>query len=249
LQAVARGLGWLQYGQQQLDRNCPTPQQQHNAEIALQRELHNNQHALELALLYNREAVQDNTRIATPHHHQLAGPPQARYQGEIRPYRPNVFGRIENFLNSPNSWYMWLTPMPAVKFVGRIGYGIANDAWITAQSFTIGRSNARHLNRSAVIGHEALNAGLSTLKTFAAPFGSINKLRQSGLGVVNGAQFNSYHKTLGTGLNSAQRGGLHIRQHNFLERDVIQFENINKTFNRVSWIGMQLKKDLENEVE
>lgn len=55
------------------------------------------------------------------------------------------------------------------------------------------------------------------------PFGNINALRKSGVGVMNSAKFNQYFK--GTGINSTKQGGALIRHYNYIERDVVNFKN------------------------
>ena len=154
---------------------------------------------------------------------------EPRDHGEIRPYEPNFWGMIEEWFNSPTDMvYLPGAISPSVgtvvtKFAGRVLYGILDDAWITLQCFTIGHANATHLNRSFTVGQETVNAGVNTLVTLA-PFGKVNSLRQSGVGVMNGAQFNKYFK--GTGINSAKQNGLLIRHYNYIERDAMNFKRI-----------------------
>lgn len=154
---------------------------------------------------------------------------EPRDHGEIRPYEPNFWGMIEEWFNSPTD--MVNIPgaiSPSIgtvvtKFTGRVLYGILDDAWIALQCFTIGHVNATHLNGSMTVGQETVNAGVNTFVTLA-PFGKINSLRQSGAGIMNGAQFNKYFK--GTGINSAKQNGLLIRHYNYIERDAMNFKRI-----------------------
>lgn len=68
------------------------------------------------------------------------------YSGSFLPFEPNVFERMQES-----------------SILGRIAYEITDGAYITAQNFTIGAENARHLSGAGVVGSEALDAGINTL--------------------------------------------------------------------------------------
>jgi len=250
------------FGQGQVYEGYLTPQERHNRRIALKYELQNIRnwelHNATIAFkqeLYNgrnwemhnsRIAVQDNVRVNPQH--GLVELPLVRSQGEIRPFKPNIFERFENFLYSPTPWYLPITALS--KFIGRIAYGTLNSAVIVLQCFTIGHPNARHLSGRGTIGSENIDAGVNVL-TSTVPFGRLNVLRQSGPGVMNAAQFNSYHK--GMRINSATDGGALIRRHNNLERffidDIPQFKSTYNTFKRATSVVKQIHSDLKDDVE
>ncbi len=133
--------------------------------------------------------------------------------GEIKPHNPNL-------------WEKMHTSRAGQTWVGKIMYGIIDDAYITIQCFTIGHINARHLSRRGVEPGEPLEAGISTLTSFI-PLGNLGK----GTKVMNVAQFNSLYK--GTGINTIKESGTRmLRQHNM---NVREFESFRKVYNWVSY--------------
>lgn len=113
-------------------------------------------------------------------------------------------------------------------WVGKIIYGVLDDAWITLQCFTVGHANARHLAGESAIGQETVSAGINTL-SMLVPIGQVNK----GQKVLNAAQFNSLYK--GTGINTIKKGGVEtLKRHNLSTREL---EALQQTY---KWFSMPL---------
>lgn len=143
--------------------------------------------------------------------------------GEIKPHIPNF-------------WEKFHTSRTGQTWVGKVMYGILDDAYITAQRFT-GHVDTKHLSRAGTTSNEVLEAGIGTLTTFI-PLGNLQK----GNKVINVAQFNSLHK--GTGINTVKESGTRmLRQHNM---NVREFESIKKIYNWTSYPSTAIPYILED---
>jgi hypothetical protein len=108
--------------------------------------------------------------------------------------------------------------------VGKVLYGLLDDAYITAQCFTIGHNNARHLTGTPAVGQATVSAGVSMLTLFA-PFGSIGKTNK----ILNAAQFNSIWKG---SINSASKVGTQsLIRHNIGVREMEAFRKFYTPYN------------------
>ena len=158
----------------------------------------------------------------------FSGNIESRFQGEIRQYKPNLFGAIEESIEE--SWFL-------PRLVGGIIYGTADDIWITLQCFTIGHASAHHLSGRGLIGSEATDAGISAL-TVLTPIGKIGKSAK----VLNAAIYNFLHK--GTGITAAKKGGHFIRQHNHAARELRSFHKLYPWINLTqATVPHMVKKD------
>lgn len=145
--------------------------------------------------------------------------------GEITAYEPNFWGKIQES-RLGRTW------------VGKVAYGILDDAWITLQCFTTGHYNSTHLSGAFTVGQETVDAGISTLMTFV-PIGSVGK----GEKVMNVAQFNSLYK--GTGINTVKKSGTEaLKRHNMSVREM---ETFRKAYNWFSVPSTAIPYIIEND--
>lgn len=78
------------------------------------------------------------------------------YQGEIKQFKPNVAEQFQTIIESPSS-----TPEVAFgKFLGRIAYGIADDATVYFSNLS---ANPRHMTGEMANGNELRDAGVKTI--------------------------------------------------------------------------------------
>lgn len=106
-------------------------------------------------------------------------------------------------------------------------YDVFDDAWVTAQCFTIGYNNAFHRSGTYTIGNETVNAGHNTMTNFA-PLGSLGSYLGIGEKTLNGGQFNKLMK--GSGITSATDRGVQILRYN---NSIRQSKHFDKMWNSI----------------
>ncbi len=144
-----------------------------------------------------------------------------------------LYDRMQSFKSSGELWEYEPTKMDdwseSNNPIKKSLYGMADNYHVTAQNFTVGAENAKHLNGYGVVGSEALDAGISTLVDFV-PFSKGSKVLGFNLKPLNVAEFNTLYK--GTGIYAAKNGGVYIRQTNYAIR---QANNANFTWKTLDW--------------
>jgi LysM repeat protein len=146
------------------------------------------------------------------------------YYGTISAYKPNIFEWIhESALGQ--TW------------VGKIAYGIVDDAWITLQCFTVGHDQAIHLSGHFTEGQETVSSGINTATLFL-PIKRIEK----GAKVLNAAQFNAKWKGV---INTATKSGAQtLRKNNMSVREINAFKRVyNDAVSPASYVPYIFERD------
>jgi RHS repeat-associated protein len=130
-------------------------------------------------------------------------------QSFIKPYQSNGW---ENFRDN-------------FGFVGRAGYNLIDQTWVTTQRMVFQKfpDQISHLNRSGLAGSDLVDAGINTMTNFA-PMSKVAQGLRITKAPLNVSQFNKIYK--GTGINSATNGGHFIRQYNYVVRNSNNFQGV-----------------------
>ncbi len=134
-----------------------------------------------------------------------------------------VYGMSQSFIR-PYQSNGWERFRDDYGIIGKIGYSVADDFWVTTQRMVLQKlpSQVAHLSGSGVEGAELLDAGINTLSN-TVPMGSYGKMLGITRKPLNAAQFNKFYK--GTGINSATNSGYFIRQNNYMIRNSNNFSD------------------------
>ncbi len=127
--------------------------------------------------------------------------------GYIREFKEGVFDNIKSFLQTSESDYGFV---PHFKFLGRMFYGMADDAFVTLSGMYYRPDKARHMTGEGIEGQGLVNVGLSTFLNMF-PFKSFlsNKDAKS----VNVSEFSKkYKNTDFLKGNSKDRGAKCIKE-------------------------------------